>query len=151
MIKIKSNLSKKGKKQVSSIIEEFRDLYNDFYITKNNLRLPIKENIDLLYTLLNKGDKIIFDEKGVLVVLGYSDKSPRKYVKILTENEKVADKLIKNLNWNILGELYCKIKKINPLKNILLRNKWKFVGDRGKEILLKREKIELVKRENNYA
>ena len=151
MIKLKSTLSEKEKKQVFSILEELSDYYSDFYITRNNIRLYIKENIEILYKLLSKGDKIIFDEGGLAIISGWSDKSPRKYLKLLAKDDIITDKLIKNINWNISEELYCKIKKTNPLKNILLRNKWKFAGDRGKELLLKRETIEFVKRENRYA
>lgn len=151
MIKIKSTLSEEDKKQVFSILDELVDIYSDFYITRNNIRLYIKENIDILYKSLHNGDKIIFNEEGMAIVTGWSDKSPRKYLKLIAKDDIIADRLIKNINWNISEELHCKIKKTNPLKNILLRNKWKFAGDRGKEILLKREQIELVKREKEYA
>ena len=151
MTLLKSTLSEKDKKQISSILNELIDIYSDFYLTKNNLRYYIKENLDLLFKSLHNGDKIIFNKEGIVVVIGWSDKSSRKYLKLLAKNEKEADRLIKNINWNISEELYCKIKKTNPLKNILLRNRWKFIGDRGKEILLKREIIELKNRENKYA
>lgn len=150
MIQLKSTLSKKDKEQVSSILKELSDYYSDFYITRNNIRLYIKENIEILYKLLSKGDKIIFEEDGLAIISGWSDKSPRKYMKLLAKDDKITDKLIKNINWNISEELYCKIKKTNPLKNILLKNRWKFAGDRGKEILLKRESIEIKQRENKY-
>ena len=149
MIQLKSTLSEKDKKQIFSILDELVDIYSDFYLTKNNLRYYIKENSDLLFKLLHSGDKILFDEDGIVVVTGWSDQSPRKYLKLIAKNDKEADRLIKNINWNISEELYCKIKKTNPLKNILLRNKWKFAGDRGKEVLLKREQIEL--KENQHA
>jgi len=151
VIQIKSTLSEKDKKQVFSILEELSDYYSDFYITRNNIRLYIKENIEILYKLLSNGDKVLFDEGGIAIIIGYSEKSPRKYVKILTKDEKMADKIIKNINWTFSEELYCKIKENNPLKNILLKNRWKYFGNRGKEILLKRETLELVKKENRYA
>lgn len=151
MIKIKSTLSVKDKKQLYGILDELTDLYSDFYLTRNNIRLYIKENIEILYKLLNNGDKILFDEGGIAVIIGYAEKSPRKYVKILAKDENITDKLIKNINWNFSEELFIKIKDNNPLKNILLKNRWKYFGNRGKEILLKREKLELVKKENNYA
>ena len=151
MIQIKSKLSKKDEKIVNSIMGEIYDVYGDFYITKSNTRIYLKENIEILYKCLHKGDKIIFADEGIAIIVGWSDKSPRKYLKLLSKNDQITDKLIKNINWNISEELFCKIKKTNPLKNILLRNNWKFFADRGKEILLKRETIELVKRENNYG
>ena len=151
MIKLKSTLSKEDKKQIFTILDELVDIYSDFYLTKNNLRYYIKENLDLLYKLLRNGDKIIFNRTGMAIIIGYAEKSPRKYMKLLAKDDKVADKLVKNINWNITEELYCKIKKTNPLKNILLKNRWNFVGDRGKEILLKREAIELKTGENKHA
>ncbi len=153
MIEIKQNLSEKDKLKIKILLGEIVDTYGDFYITKSNLRLYIKENPEVLYKLLSKGDKILFDEEGegLAVIIGYAEKSPRKYLKLLAKNEKIADKIIKNVNWNVLEELYCKIKKTNPIKNILLKNRWKFAGDRGKEVLLKREKIESPKKENKYA
>lgn len=151
MIQIKSKLSKKDEKIVNSILGDIYDVYGDFYITKSNTRIYLKENIEILYKCLDKGDKIIFDDEGIAIVVGWSDKSPRKYLKLLSKNDQTTDKLIKNINWNISEELFCKIKKTNPLKNILLRNNWKFFADRGKEILLKRETIKLVKKENNYG
>jgi len=150
VLKIKSTLSEKDKKEVFNILNEVIDIYSDFYLTKNNLRYYIKENIEILYKSLHDGDKTIFIDGGIAVILGWSDKSPRKYLKLLAKDNKIADRLIKNINWNITEELYCKIKKNNPLKNILLQNKWKFAGDRGKEILLKREEIELKERGNKY-
>ena len=149
-MKVKSTLSEKYKKQIFNLLNELTDLYGDFYITRNNIRLYIKENIEILYKCLHNGDKIIFNEEGIVIVTGWSDKSPRKYLKLLAKDDKITDKLIKNINWNISEELYCKIKKTNPLKNILLKNRWKFAGDRGKEILLKRESIEIKQRENKY-
>ena len=151
MIKIRSSLSEKDKQVVNSILCDLFDSYSDFYLTKSNLRLPVKENSDLLFKLLSKGDKIVFNEEGLAIIIGYAEKSPRKYVKFLAKDEKTIDLLVKNINWNILEELYCKLKKTNPIKDILLRNRWKFAGDRGKEVLLYREKIELIKRENRHA
>lgn len=151
MIQVKSKLSKKDEKIVSLILNDIYDTYGDFYITKSNTRIYLKENISVLFKSLNNGDKTLFNEDGIAIITGWSDRAPRKYMKLLAKDEKVADKLVKNINWQISEELYCKIKKVNPLKNILLRNRWKFLGDRGKEILLKREAIELNKKENTYA
>ena len=150
-MKVKSTLSAKDKKQVFSILDELSDYYSDFYLTQNNIRLYIKENPQSLIKLLNRGDKILFDEGGIAIIIGYAEKSPRKYVKILGKNEQVIDRLVKNINWNFSEELYCKIKENNPLKKILLRNRWKYFGARGKECLLKRESIEISKIGEKYV
>lgn len=130
-------LSKKEKSKIESILAEFTDIYGDAYITKNNLRLFIKENSHLLFDCLKKGDKMFYNEQdGIILVIGFSDKAFRKYVKVLAKNEFSADNLIKVMLWNVKCDLYAKIKKNNPLKNILQENGFKFLGNRNKEILL---------------
>ena len=136
MIRFKTGLSKKEKKEVSFLLFELTDIYSDFYITKNNLRLFIKENQDILFECLRRGDKIAFSEGGLGVIVGFSDKASRKYLKILTKTDKDVDSLIKIISWNLDCDLYVKIKKNNPLREVLERNYFRFIGGRGKEILL---------------
>lgn len=150
MIQVKSALTKSETSQVRSIVTELKDTYGDFYITRNNLRLFIIDNFDLLVDCLKKGDKIAFDNTGVIIVVGYSDKSPRKYLKILTKELKDVEPLLKILFWNLREkEVYIKLKNNNPLKELLLSRPCKkdkgrliysgfeFVGGRGKESLLR--------------
>ena len=135
-------LSKQDKKEINSLLDNISDLYSDFYITKENLRLYIKENTHLLYEGISKKDKIVYGEEGILFIHGFSDQSRRKYVKILSDNAENASKLIRFLNLQLLDtELYIKIKKENPILKSFQINKFKFVGDRGKEILLCRKPI----------
>lgn len=136
MIAFKSGLSKKEKQEIVSLLYELKDVYGDFYITRNNLRLFIKENPDTLFDCLKKGDFIAFTEKGVGIVTGFSDKSNRKYLKILAQDDATVSDLIKVISWNTKCDLHFKIKKNNPLKKVLERNGFRFCGDRGKEILL---------------
>jgi len=138
MITFKSVLSDKEKKHVASLLCELTDLYGDFYITRNNLRLFIKENQNVLFNCLKKGDKIVFNETGLAVICGFSDKANRKYVKFLTKDAKDIEKFLKVIAWNLNCDLYVKIKKTNPQKEALQDNYFKFAGDRGKEILLVR-------------
>lgn len=141
MIYIKSALSEKDRKIIKGIIYDIPDIYGDCYITQENLRLSLRENSHLLFNLLSKGDKIVFDEKGqgLAFIQGFAEKSDRKYLKLLIKNLNIADKLIKNIDWNISSNIYIKIKKNNPVKSVLLRNKFKFKGNRGSEILLYKE------------
>ncbi len=139
-------LSKKDKEIVNSLLENNIDIYSDFYLTRDNLRLFIKENSHLLFECLSKGDKIVFGEEGLLFVTGWSDNSDRKYVKILARTEEDASQLIKILNWNLPSEeLYIKMKKTNPLLRAFQKQGYIFVGDRGKELLLCRKA-----KQNNY-
>lgn len=130
-------LNKKEKQYVNIILSDIVDIWGDFYITKDRLRLFIKENTHILWEALEKGDKIIFGEEGILLITGFSDKAERKYIKILSNNEENTDKLLKILNWNITNiDLYAKVKKESYTLKSLQRNGFKFLGDRGKELLL---------------
>ena len=143
MIKFAGQLKKKEESEITSLIDGFVDFSRDFYITQNNLRLFIKENKDLFINCLKKGDKIVYSEEdGIIFITGFSDKASRKYIKPLVKDTETADRLMKVLFWN-LGhiDLFAKIKKTNPIKKILLKNGFKFRGDRGKEILLCRKGI----------
>jgi len=136
MIQFGTQISKKQCKVVKSILDELTDEYRDFYITKSNFRLFIKENEHLLFEALQRGDKIVFEEgKGIAFITGWSDKSPRKYLKILAEDNDSANRLLKVLLWNVKEDLYIKIKKTNPIIEILKRNYFIFKGNRGKEML----------------
>lgn len=144
MIKYKiGKTSDKEGQLIKDIINELTDVYGDFYITRNNLRLFIKENLDLLFDCIEKGDKIVYDEnKGLIFITGWSDKANRKYIKILAKDDESADHLLKVANWHMEGEkLFAKIKKNNPVRRVLQKNNFRFAGDRGKEILLVRENI----------
>lgn len=140
MIQFGTQISKKQRKSVEAILQEYTDEYRDFYITKSNLRLFIKENEHLLFEALKKGDKISFgSEDGIIFVTGWSDNSPRKYLKILAKDDKSADRLLKILLWNVKTDLYIKIKKNNPVLSVLQKNSFVFKGSRGREILLTRK------------
>jgi len=138
MIKYKSGkLSKKDTTIIRSILTDVTDIYGDGYITRNNLRLFLKENTNLLFEGIEKGDKIIYEEnKGLIFITGWSDKANRKYIKILAKNDESADKLLKIVGWHIKEDLWAKVKKNNPIRRVLQLNNFKFAGDRGKEILL---------------
>jgi len=155
MIIYKTQLSKKDRKLLIEILTDIVDVYSDFYITRDNIRLFLRDNSHLLFKYSRLGDKLFFGkEEGVAFVTGWSDNANRKYVKILSENNKGANKLLKIINWNIIDtELYCKIKKNNPLKDVLLKNGFRFFKSRGKEILYRRNKRnrELKKQGNDNA
>jgi len=141
MIKFGTQISKKECKIIFDLLEEYTDEYRDFYITQSNLRLFIKENPHLLFKALKKGDKIVYGEEGIVFVTGWSDNSKRKYLKVLSKDNNSADKLLKILLWKINTDLYIKIKKNNPLSEILKKNGFYFKGDRGKEILMVKKYI----------
>jgi len=139
MINFKLNISKNEQKEIDSVLQEVSDIYSDFYITKDNLRLFIKENSELLYDGLNKGDKIVYCDEGIIFITGWSDQSRRIYIKVLSEDESSIDKMLQVVLWNIKCELWIKIKKTNPANQVFQKHGFKFYGSRGKEILLHRD------------
>jgi hypothetical protein len=144
MLICKEGLSKKEKRFVQNALENNVDLYSDFYITSQNIRIPIRENFDILFKYLGKGDVIVYEEEnenGLALVTGWSDKASRKYVKLLTKDEHLASNLLKIINWNTNIDLYAKLKKNNPLIKVFNRAGYSFKGDRGSEILLMRQYI----------
>lgn len=136
MVTIKNKLTKKDELKIFCILDELNDYYSDFYITKNNLRLFIKDNLLLMFKDLAKGNKIIFNDKGVAIITGYADKNNRKYLKILAMDKKTYKELLYNIEWNIQDDLYVKIKSKNPIWKVLLDNRFKVFQYRGKEVLL---------------
>jgi len=142
--------NKKERYNIDVLIDELVDFYGDFYITRNNLRLFIKENIELLYECLKKGDKIAYSDKdGIVFVTGFSDKSKRKYVKLLSTDVESADRLLKVVGWHINCDLWAKVKKNNPIKKALIKNNFRFFGDRGKEIIFCRKYIPQIQKESD--
>ncbi len=145
MIVSNTGLTNKEKSEVEKTLSKLIDLYRDFYLTKNNIRFFIKENIETLFDCLKAGDKIAFDANGVIVITGFSDKANRKYVKILAEDNAVAKRLLKIISDNLEIDLYTKIKRNNPIQEMLLENGFKVVAGRGKEFLLVR-KVKSIRR-----
>jgi len=144
MLRIKSNtLSKKDKEFISYLFYDICDLYADFYVTKSNIRIPLRDNIDVFYEDISKGDKVIYDdesESAVAMISGYSDNANRKYLKILFKSTEAVSNILKFINWHIQGnDLYIKVKKNNPIIKILQQNNFKFRGNRGQEILMCRQ------------
>jgi len=137
MILFKGNgLSQKEEAEIWGFLQNVKDPFQDAYLTKENIRLFIKDNPKIFFSCLKLGDKIAFNEKGLATVIGYSDKAPRKYLKILVNNIDDVDGLIKTLYWHVKDDLFCKLKSNNPLKDKLLRSGFNFIGSRGREVLL---------------
>ncbi len=136
-------IGKKEQATIVGILNDISDSYSDFYLTKENMRLYLKENSELMFEGLKNGDKITYEEElGIIFITGWSDNFSRKYVKILAKDSHSAGKLIKRMLWELKNtDLYIKIKTNNPIKQILEENKFNFKGLRGKEILLMRKGI----------
>lgn len=131
-----------------------KDRYSDCYITRNNKRLFLNDQkvcSKVFSNCLKHGDKCLIKEdqeeiKGILLVTGYADQYPRKFIKILAQDNQTIDDLLKSLTWTHNTDLYIKIKRDNPIQQIATGNKkdfrgfgFRFQGSRGKEILLYRK------------
>lgn len=114
---------------------------SDFYITENNMRCVIDNEISLkklirsakqIYLLAEKGDI-----QGILVLWVSLGNVPRTYIKLSTLNEDTADKLISVMLWNSEVEVFAKIKKYSKLLKVFRNKGFQWIGDRGQEVLLK--------------
>lgn len=137
MINYKDKLTRIEKNEIKGIFTDLIDYYSDFYITKNNMRIFLKENLSELFNAVNKdADVIAYGNGSIVLTYGLGSKY-RTYLKLIGEN---TGDLIKTILWNVNCDLYVKIKKTNP--NVLVLNQYNFevIGYRGKELLLKRSK-----------
>lgn len=144
---IKEGVSKKDKRLIEQILYNCVDLYGDFYSTKSNIRISLRDNPDEVFSYLRKGSKFAFEnnnEQGIAIIL--KEKGFRTYVKVLTRDLNLATNLLKIINWNISEDLYVKIHKNNPLIKAFQRQGFKIKGDRGSEFLLYRQYIARPKR-----
>lgn len=122
------------------------DKFNDFYITSDNQRYFLSDSKiakKVFNTCLKHGDICYISEElgeinGVLLIVGISDKAPRKYMKILATEVGIIDNMLKYINWNYSKDIYAKLNNKNPLIETFKRNGFNFLGGRGSQILLAR-------------
>ena len=119
---------------------------NDFYLTYNNERKFFNTSYDvkkLFRCTCIFGSKEKGDLQGIAVIWkSLGNNISRYYLKITAQNEKIGQRLLKVVLWNFGHyELYIKISKQNQLLSALKIHGFKFAGDRGKEILLKKDKF----------
>jgi len=135
MINYKEKLTDIEQKDVEAILSQYTDFYSDFYITKENLRIFLKENISELFSAIENGDKIAYSQSGVVVTYGLNSKY-RAYIKAIGKD---IDNELKILLWSIGNKtVYAKLKKNNELLSTFYKYNFKAIGFRGKELLLKR-------------
>lgn len=151
MLIIKQHLNKQEKLNLKILIDEISDVYGEFYLTKNKLRLFIKENLNLLFNTVKKGDKLICGEQGIAIITGFAEKEieiidlegknkkipSRKYIILLAKDERNANRLLKFIDFHFRKyDLYAKLKRVNPIVKVFYDNYYNFAGGRGKELLL---------------
>lgn len=140
-------IQKYNKKHLIETIEFLKKYNNsDLYITENNQRIFIN-NIDSLKRIEKKSSEfyVCEDDKGTisgLLILWKSlgNNIERYFVKIASKDEKTAKNLITMLLWNFDNKtLFTKIKKDSEYLPVFQSKGFFFIGDRGREILLKRK------------
>jgi len=142
MLIIKEGCNQKDKQFISQILYNVVDLYGDFYSTKDNLRISLRDNPDVLFKHLKSGSQVVYEENnenGLALIL--KEKSFRTYIKILTKNPTLANSFLKIISWHVKEDLYVKIKKNNSLFKVFQKNNFQFLGNRGNEVLLGRKYI----------
>jgi hypothetical protein len=118
------------------------DRYKDFYITSERERNFLQDEKSVRSLLKKQACYGITEKdlKGMLII--YKEKGFRPYIKILAQNIKIENDLLKFLFWNYGHEdLYMKIKKENSLCRILPKRGFVFQVNRGQEILFFRKGV----------
>ena len=130
-------LNKKNKLDIYDFLSNINDKFEDFYFTENKERKFLKNNWYLIDKILEKQEVYgLFNNglKGLLIIL--HEKGYRPYTKLLTENSKYTIDFLKFLKWNFFEkDLYFKLKKDNPLSQMIIKTGFIKIGDRGKELL----------------
>lgn len=127
---------------VLDFIATVPDRYEEFFITKDKQRLFLKNKKIILNILKHQEVYGLFEGqlKGLMMIL--REKNYRPYVKFLSINNAYNRDLLKYFLWNFMGsEIFCKLKKRNPLVEILKKKVFIQIGDRGQEVLLLKKAI----------
>ena len=122
-------------KKLYQFFEKYIDSYGDCYLTHQNLRYSIKENVKMLIDCVENGDMLYQGDNGYLLITGFSDNAERKYIKIITEDLNSAKELL-NQAKDIEENLWIKLKNHNPMIKICEECGFKKIANRGKEILM---------------
>jgi len=121
------------------------NVHPDFYITENNQRIYIT-SFSILKKLLKQSHTIIVSENqcsidGIIMIWkGTGEKIKRNYIKFSAKDVSILDKLITFLSWNFTKDIYIKIKKHSHSCQKFQDKNFRFVGGRGREILLVRRR-----------
>jgi hypothetical protein len=138
-----------------SLLTYIKDNINsDFYVTENNMRYIVKDEISLKKLLKECTRVKIVEEHGDVLGIICLWKSEgngikRYYIKLNAINEKIADSLLKVTLWNTKEDLFTKIKKNSKFYKVFRNNRFNFSGSRGNEILLQYSKFTTEKNNAN--
>ena len=151
-------LNKDNKKLYPSIIDFCSEHYDyDFYCTVDNARLFATDEKNLKKFLKDVTYSITLEETGeyqgfLLVWRSKHLESKRYYIKLTAKNADVARKLLTILLWNYQGkEIFAKIRKDNKFLSVLKEKGFRFIAERGFQVLLKLKIFRQPIRENPYV
>ena len=126
-------------------ISNLRD--SDFYLTDSNNRVYIEDFVSLKKLLKNSSYHFVLEENGdysafCLLWKSNGGDKIRYYLKIVAKDTKSANNLLRGFFWNINNiEIFAKINKRHKFLDVFKKYGFKFLGGRGRQILLKRDKF----------
>lgn len=127
----------KNKLDVYDFLSRVEDRHQDFYLTEDKSRKFLKNDWSLITKVLLKQEVYGLENNGIkAIMIIVRDKGFRPYVKLLAENSKYTIDMLKFLKWSYFEkDLYFKLKKNNPLSQIIKKTGFIKIGDRGLEDL----------------
>ena len=137
------NFNKNKTGDFVSVLHLIKEQRNpDFYYTKDNLRHYINNEKEFKVFLRQSVYSLVDDNyRGFLLIWkSVGGDQERNYLKFVAEDSLALNNVLNVLFWNYGAEVFVKVKKQSPFLNVLRKYKFNFVGGRGKEILLKRDK-----------
>ena len=134
------NLKLKDLLDVKEFLDTTHDTFMEMYITENKQRLFLKGNDKLIKNIIKRYQCYgLFDGELKAILIIYSQKNFRTYLKVLGKLTSREADLIRYTLWKIGNkDLYIKLKVKNPLINKLTQ--FTAVGKRGLEVLLYRHR-----------
>jgi len=126
---------------VYDFLSRVNDRFEDFYLTKDKERHFLKNNCSLIEKVLKYQEVYGLDNNGLrAIMIIVRDKGFRPYVKLLTENSKYTIDMLKFLKWNYFEQtLFFKLKKENPISNMIIKTGFIKIGNRGRELLFEKK------------
>jgi hypothetical protein len=136
-------LKQKNELDLQDFFQTTEDRFQSCFITEDKERKFFRNNISLIKKVLKYQEVYgLFDNglQGVLLI--YRSKGFRPYLKVLTKNDKYIISLLKYFKWNFMDkQVFCKLKKNNPLCDKLSKCGFLKLGDRGSEFLFEKKAI----------
>ena len=136
-----------NKRKYSSFLDFIQEIHDsDFYSTKDNNRVYIEDIQSLRELFRNSRDAFELESNGecrafCLVWKSKGGDTIRHYLKLIAKDSKAASDLLRGFLWNVNLELFTKVNKHHKFLDVYKKYGFKFIGGRGKQILLKRDKF----------